>query len=164
MNDKNKQEIHYVCLRILYLIKANVFWKTCNCERMLFRCKRPPNVFCCYCIREWLQYCVFLTSPCVLVYIRHFVWPLIGGKGHLHGDECARQTRTLRHHSSRTCRCDWPPLGQEIEEERRGRKGVISQAKLPEGQMREVCNRVGTLWPNSHRNRSIFLRTKMSIF
>lgn len=46
MNDKkkNKQEIHYVCLHFLYLTKLNVFWKTCHCERMLFRCKRPSNV------------------------------------------------------------------------------------------------------------------------
>lgn len=38
----------------------------------------------------------------------------------------------------RTPLCDWPPLGQEIEEERRERKGVISLAKLPTGLMRET--------------------------
>lgn len=38
----------------------------------------------------------------------------------------------------RTRRCDWPPPGQEIEEERRERKGVISLAKLPAGLMRET--------------------------
>lgn len=85
------------------------------------------------------------------------------GKGHFHGDECARQTRTLHHHSSRTCRCDWPPLGQEIEEERRGRKGVISQAKLPKGQMREVCNRVGALCPNSQKSEH-FLENQNEYF
>lgn len=160
-----KQETHYVFLCILCISKACVHWKACICERMLFRCKRPPDVPCYYCIRECLQYCIFLASPCVLVYIGHFVWPLIRGKGHLHGDECARQKRTLRHHSSRMCRCDWPPLGQEIEEERRRRKGVISQAKLPKGHMMEKCAiRVATLCPNSQQKSKRFLRNQVSIF
>lgn len=45
----------------------------------------------------------------------------------------------------RTPLCDWPPLGQEIEEERRERKGVISLAKLPTGLMRETNQRVRVL-------------------
>lgn len=45
----------------------------------------------------------------------------------------------------RTPLWDWPPMGQEIEEERRERKGVISLAKLPTGLMRETNQRVRVL-------------------
>lgn len=115
--------------------------------------KGPPNIWCYNCIRERQRYCVFLASPFVLVYIGHFEWPLIGEKVISMVMNVRSKRETLRHHSSRTCRCDWPPLRQEIEEERRGRKGVISQAKLPKGQTRVFT-----------RKSEHFLRNKMSIY
>lgn len=114
---------------------------------------------------------------CVLVYAGHCVWPPMEGKGHLHDDESGVGVAVAvmagwggvgplpalspQGRPPRTQWCDWPPLGQEIEEEQQRRKGVISRAKLPTGQIKEANKRASK---PSGQNDKNFWGTKTGAF